>query len=71
MRQRQKPTDVQARAIPGIKCGRCLGRIDSLAIDTKRRLHDRLHPGEPFEMPVSCSECWFGAILKFCDDEGP
>lgn len=59
--------EIQARAIPGVRCGRCLGRIDAHAIDFKRKLHDRLHAGEPFVPPRLCTECWHAEVLSLCE----
>ena len=59
---------MRALAIPGVRCGQCLGRIDEHAVAFKRRLHDRLHKGEPFVPPSLCSECWHGAVLALCAD---
>jgi hypothetical protein len=61
--------DVQTNSIPGVRCGKCLGRIDDGAIEMKRKLHDRLRPTEPFVMPRLCSECWFGAVLSLCAED--
>lgn len=59
-------SEVRAHAIPGVRCGKCLGRIDQGSVDMKRRLHDRLRPGQPFVPPLLCSECWMGALLELC-----
>ena len=58
-------------AIPFVRCGKCLGRIDQQAIDMKRRLHDKLRPAEPFTGPKLCSDCWLQALLDLCADEEP
>jgi hypothetical protein len=55
-------------AIPGVRCGKCLGRIDEHSIEFKRRLHERLHKGETFVPPSLCSECWHAAVLTLCDE---
>ena len=61
--------EVRADAVPGVRCGKCLGRVDQGSIDMKRRLHERLHPGQPFEHPRLCSECWLGAIMNLCNED--
>lgn len=57
---------------PGVTCIKCLGRIDSGALDMKRRLAKRLK--KPYEPPRLCSECWLLALHAFChrveEDEG-
>ena len=71
-RAARESRQVKACAIPGVRCGKCLGRIDQGAIDMKRKLHDKLHPADPFVPPKLCSECWMGALLSLCaeEDEG-
>lgn len=59
---------VRRLAIPGVRCGKCLGRIDAGSVEMKRKLHDKLRPGQPFVPPSLCSECWLGAILTLCAD---
>jgi hypothetical protein len=53
-------------AIPSVRCGKCLGRIDQQAIDMKRKLHAKLRPTEPFVGPKLCSDCWLQALLDLC-----
>jgi hypothetical protein len=60
---------VRQLAIPGVRCGKCLGRIGADAIEFKRKLHDRLHKVDPFVPPSLCLECWHGAVLMLCDEE--
>jgi hypothetical protein len=60
---------VRALAIPGVRCGECLGRIDAGADEMKRKLHDRLHPGEMYVPPSLCSECWYAALLMLCEGD--
>jgi len=59
---------VRALAIPGVRCGKCLGRIDEHAIEAKRKLHERLLAGEPFVPPLLCTECWLAAVHELCKD---
>ena len=51
-------------AIPGVRCGKCLGRIDQHAIDTHRKIHEKLRPGVPYVGPRLCSECAWRAMLN-------
>jgi hypothetical protein len=59
---------VRSLAIPGVRCGKCLGRIDSGANEMKRKLHARLRPTESYVPPSLCSECWHGAVLALCEE---
>jgi hypothetical protein len=60
--------EIRARAVPGVRCGQCLGRIDDSATEMKRKLHDKLRPGQSFVPPVLCSDCWFGALLDLASE---
>lgn len=66
---------IKANAIPGVRCGSCLGRIDLGAIVLKRKIHAKLiasghRPAdEAFVPPSLCSECWLAALLELCKDE--
>ena len=61
--------DVRANAIPGVRCGQCLGRIDQAAIDMAQRVHAKLaRPGAP-PPPRLCTECLFTAMLTLCIDD--
>jgi hypothetical protein len=57
------------QSIPGVRCGKCLGRIDAASIDTKRRIHDKVRPGEPFVPPRLCSECRMAALVALAEDD--
>jgi ribosomal protein L34E len=60
---------VRENAIPGVRCGKCLGRIDKAADDMKRKIHAKLRPNEPYVGPYLCSDCWLGTVLTFAASE--
>jgi len=66
-------SDVRTNAIPGVRCGKCLGRIDQAAIDMGQRIHAKLARAGAAPPPRLCTECLFTAMLMLCtddDDEG-
>lgn len=55
---------------PGITCRKCLGRIDELAFEWKRKLHAK--SAKPYTPPALCSDCAAQALLTLAyqgDDE--
>jgi hypothetical protein len=56
-------------AIPGVRCGKCLGRITTEENEWSRRLQERLRPGEAFRPPKVCQACVLATIMAWKDDE--
>ena len=60
---------VQQNAIPGIRCGKCLGRISDENNANSRRMQARLYPGSEWKPPKVCDACVLETILNWPDEE--
>ncbi len=61
---------VTSNAIPGVRCGKCLGRITQEENEVSRRLQAKHKPGENFSPPRVCAACIIETIMSWPDDEG-
>lgn len=69
-REAREQRQMLSCSIPGVRCGRCLGRIDAFAFESKRRVSEKLYPGRPVEPPRVCSEClWRMLLLTIASDD--
>ena len=58
---------VQQASIPGVRCGKCLGRISDEDNAWSRKMQATLHPGEEWKPPRVCGACVVETILSWPD----
>jgi hypothetical protein len=61
--------EIQARAIPGVKCGKCLGRISEADNEFSRETQARVRPGHPWVPPSVCCACVIATIMAWPDED--
>ena len=59
---------VQQASIPGVRCGKCLGRISDEDNALSRKMQAQLHPGREWKPPRVCAECVLETILGWPDE---
>jgi hypothetical protein len=58
---------VQQASIPGVRCGKCLGRISDEDNDFSREAQAKVYPGREWRPPCMCGPCIVETILSWPD----